>query len=232
MGQGRARRGTQGRLTVYLPAHFEERSVETLHALIREHPLGALITLGPDGLTANHVPFEIDPDPAPFGTLRAHVARANPVWREHPRDADALVVFQAASGYVSPSWYPTKRDTGKVVPTYNYVVVHARGTVRAIEDPGWLRGLVSRLTDRHEAESGHPWKVTDAPEDFIESQLRAIVGIEIRPHSLIGKWKVSQNRPAVDREGVVRALEDAGDAGSLDLARRVQDALRAKPGRV
>lgn len=218
-------------MTVYLPAHFEERSVEILHALIREHPLGALVTLGPDGLAANHVPFEVDPEPAPFGTLRAHVARANPVWREHPRDADALVVFQAESGYVSPSWYPTKHDTAKVVPTYNYVVVHARGPLRAIDDAGWLRALVSRLTDRHEAGSEHPWKLTDAPEAFIESQLRAIVGIEIQPRSLIGKWKVSQNRPAVDREGVVRALENAGDARSLDMARRVKDALRPKPGR-
>jgi transcriptional regulator len=211
-------------LSVYLPAHFEERRIEVLHALIREEPLGTLVTAGPEGITANHVPFEIDPEPAPFGTLRAHVARANPVWRDHPPGAEALVIFQGASTYVSPSWYPSKRETGKVVPTYNYVVVHARGRLRAIDDPAWLRRLVGRLTDRHEAGSEHPWKVTDAPGDYVESQLRAIVGIEIVPGSLVGKWKLSQNRPPLDRDGVVRALERAGDARSLDMAKRVKDA--------
>jgi transcriptional regulator len=215
---------------VYLPAHFEERRTEALHGLIRDHPLGTLVTLGIDGITANHVPFEIDPDPAPFGTLRAHVARANPLWREHPGNADALVVFQGPAAYVSPSWYPSKRETGKVVPTYNYVVVHARGRLRFIDDPRWLRGLVERLTDRHEARREHPWKVSDAPEAFLESQLSAIVGIEMVPGSLIGKWKVSQNRPLADREGVVRGLEGSADADSLDMARRVQEALRPKSG--
>jgi transcriptional regulator len=210
---------------VYLPAHFEERRIEVLHALIRERPLGTLVTMGPEGISANHVPFEVDPEPGPFGTLRAHVARANPVWRDHPSGAEALVIFQGASTYVSPSWYPSKLETGKVVPTYNYVVVHARGPLRAIEDSAWLRRLVGRLTDRHEARSEHPWKVTDAPADYVESQLRAIVGIEIVPGSLVGKWKVSQNRPPLDRDGVVRGLERAGDAQSLDMAKRVKDAL-------
>jgi transcriptional regulator len=210
---------------VYLPAHFEERRIDVLHGLIREQPLGTLVTMGSEGITANHVPFEVDPEPAPFGTLRAHVARANPVWRDHAPGAEALVIFQGASAYVSPSWYPSKRETGKVVPTYNYVVVHARGRLLAIEDPAWLRRLVGRLTDRHEAGSEHPWKVTDAPEDYIESQLRAIVGIEIVPGSLVGKWKVSQNRPPLDRDGVVRGLERAADARSLDMAKRVKDAL-------
>lgn len=215
---------------MYLPAHFEERRTEILHALIREHPLGTLVTLGPGGITANHVPFEIDPEPAPFGTLRAHVARANPVWREHPADADALVVFQGPSTYVSPAWYPSKRETGKVVPTYNYVVVHARGRLRAVDDTEWLRGLVGRLTDRHESARPDPWKVTDAPDAFIASQLRAIVGLEIVPADVVGKWKVSQNRTTADREGVVRGLEGSEDAQSRDMARRVHDALRPKSG--
>lgn len=207
---------------MYLPAHFEERRIDVLHDLIREHPLGTLITLGPDGIAANHVPFEVDPEPAPFGTLRAHVARANTVWRDHPADADALVVFQGPESYISPSWYPTKSETGKVVPTYNYVVVHARGRLRAIEDPQWLRGLVGRLTERHEAGRPQPWKVDDAPADFVRSQLRAIVGIEIVPDSLAGKWKVSQNRPPADREGVASALQRLGDPESLDMAELVK----------
>jgi transcriptional regulator len=211
---------------VYLPSHFEERRTELLHALIREHPLGTLVTLGSDGVTANHLPFEIDPEPAPFGTLRAHVARANPVWRDHA--ADALVVFQGASAYISPSSYPSKQETGKVVPTYNYVVVHARGRLRAIEDPEWLRGLVGRLTDRHESGRPEPWKLTDAPEDYIAGQLRAIVGLEMVPTVLVGKWKLSQNRPPADRDGVARTLEGSPDAHSRDIARRVRDAT--KPG--
>ncbi len=215
---------------MYLPPHFEERRTELLHKLILEHPLGTLVTLGADGITANHLPFEIDPEPAPFGTLRAHVARANPVWRDHAADAEALVVFQGASTYVSPSWYPSKQETGKVVPTYNYVVVHARGRLRAIEDPEWLRGLVGRLTDRHEAGRSKPWKVTDAPEGYILSQLRAIVGLEMVPTALVGKWKLSQNRPPADCDGVARALEGSPDAQSRDMARRVREATRPKPG--
>jgi transcriptional regulator len=213
---------------MYLPSHFEERRVELLHRLIHEHPLGTLVTLGPDGLAANHIPFEVDSQPAPFGTLRGHVARANPVWRDHPGDSDALIVFQGPSAYISPSWYPTKRETGKVVPTYNYVVVHAHGRLRAIEDPDWLRGLVERLTARHETGKPHPWKVDDAPEDYIKSQLRAIVGIEIVPSRLVGKWKVSQNRPPVDRGGVARGLEGQGSADARDMAQRVEQASRER----
>jgi transcriptional regulator len=216
---------------VYLPAHFEETRIELLHALIREHPLGTLVTLGPEGLTANHVPFEIDPEPAPLGTLRAHVARANTVWRDHPPDAEVLVVFQGPSAYVSPSWYPSKRETGKVVPTYNYVVVHARGRMRAIEDADWLRGLVGRLTDRHEAGGNPPWKVADAPAAYVESQLRAIVGIEIAPSRVTGKWKLSQNRPAADREAVVRGLERSADPQSVEMAKSFEDAIRGPKAR-
>jgi transcriptional regulator len=198
---------------MYLPKHFEETRVDVLHGLVRAHPLGALVTLGPDGLEANHIPFEIDPDPAPFGTLRGHVARANPVWRELSRGADALAIFQGPATYVSPSWYPTKQDGGKVVPTWNYAVVHAYGPLRAIDDAAWLRGFVERLTNRHETGRAEPWHVTDAPADYVDKMVTAIVGIELPVARFVGKWKVSQNRPARDRAGVVAGLElDGGDA--------------------
>jgi transcriptional regulator len=209
---------------MYLPAHFEEARVETLHALIRAHPFGALVTLGPSGLDANHVPFEVDPDPTPFGTLRAHVARANPVWRE-AAGADVLVLFQGPETYISPSWYPTKQETAKVVPTWNYVVVHAHGPLRAIDDREWLRAFVTRLTDRHEAARRDPWKVTDAPADYIDAMLGGIVGLEIPIARLAGKWKVSQNRPAQDQQGVVEGLSRDGTptaSAMADLVRRAK----------
>jgi transcriptional regulator len=202
---------------MYLPAHFEETRVETLHELIRAHPLGALVTLTPAGLDANHIPFEVDPDPAPFGTLRGHVARANPVWRE-ARDRDVLVLFQGPETYISPAWYPTKQETARVVPTWNYAVVHAHGRLGAIEDRDWLRAFVTRLTDRHEGQRPDRWKVTDAPADYIDRQLGGIVGIEIPLSRLVGKWKVSQNRPAQDRAGVVEGLRRHGDPPSAAMA--------------
>jgi len=158
------------------------------------------------------VPFFLDADPAGGpGILRAHVARANPLWRETRPDAQTLVVFQGAQAYISPSWYPAKAEHGKVVPTWNYVTVQARGTLRAIDDAAWLRAFVTRLTQRHEAAQAKPWAVTDAPPEYIDSMLRAIVGIEIVLTSLVGKWKVSQNRPVVDRTGVVRGLRGSED---------------------
>jgi transcriptional regulator len=208
---------------MYLPAHFEETRVEVIHRLIREHPLAVLVTLGEDGLNANHIPLEINPEPAPFGTLRGHVARANPVWRDFSRDIEALTVFQGPQAYISPAWYQTKKETGKVVPTFNYIVVHAYGSLRIIEDEAWLRGLVERLTTHHESGRAEPWKVSDAPEDFIKTQLRAIVGIEMPVTRLVGKWKVSQNRPTVDREGVVRGLGEMKDANAAAMSRLVKE---------
>ncbi|HEX9821999.1 MAG TPA: FMN-binding negative transcriptional regulator [Methylomirabilota bacterium] len=209
---------------MYLPRHFEETRVETLHALIRAHPLGALVTLTPGGLDANHIPFEVDPDPAPFGTLRGHVARANPVWREFAREAEALVLFQGPETYISPAWYPTKQETGRVVPTWNYAVVHAHGTPRFIEDRAWLRAFVERLTTRHESGRPHPWKMTDAPPEYIDTQLGAIVGLEIPIARLIGKWKVSQNRPAADRAGVVQGLSNEAQPPAATMAELVRRA--------
>jgi transcriptional regulator len=204
---------------MYLPKHFEETRIEVLYGLIHAHPLGALITLTPGGLDANHIPFEIDPAPAPFGTLRGHVARANPVWREFSREVEALVVFQGPGTYVSPAWYPSKQETGKVVPTWNYAVVHAHGALRVIEDRAWLRDFVTMLTNRHEAARRDPWQVTDAPADYIDTQLGAIIGLELPITRLVGKWKMSQNRPAHDRAGVVEGLRNEGGAAIADLVR-------------
>jgi transcriptional regulator len=209
---------------MYLPKHFEETRVAVLHELIRTHPLGALVTLGADGLEANHLPFEVDPDPAPLGTLRGHVARANPVWRELSRGADALVIFQGPEAYVSPSWYPSKREGGKVVPTWNYAVVHASGPLRAVDDPAWLRAFVEKLTNRHEAGRATQWRVADAPADYIDKMVTAIVGIELPITRLLGKWKVSQNRPALDREGVVSGLQEQASDASRAMAELVRGA--------
>jgi transcriptional regulator len=208
---------------MYLPSQFEETRTEHLHALIRDYPLGALVTLGKDGLEANHIPFELHLDGSALGTLHAHVARANPVWRNFAPDLDALVVFQGPSAYISPSWYATKRETGKVVPTYNYAVVHAYGRLRVIEERAWLRALVERLTDRFEAASAQPWKVTDAPAGYIDNLLGAIVGLELPVSRLLGKWKMSQNRPEVDFPGIVRGLRGRADASAMAVAALVDE---------
>lgn len=211
---------------MYVPPHFEESRPEVMHGLILRHPLGTLVTLGGDGLNANHIPFEIDPSPAPFGTLRAHVARNNPVWREYANDLDALVVFQGAQAYISPSWYATKREDPRVVPTYNYMAVHAYGRLRVVEDREWLRGLLERLTNANEenahgAHSADLWRIGDAPDSYIEKMMAAIVGIEMPVSRLIGKWKVSQNQPQVNREGVVRALRATGEGIGAEMAETI-----------
>jgi len=203
---------------MYVPSHFAETRVEVLHQLIREHPFATLVTLGSHGLTANHLPLELDPDPAPFGTLLGHVARANPLWRDFAAEQGALAVFQGPQSYISPAWYATKRESGKVVPTWNYVVVHASGDLRVIDDPAWLRRFVERLTNRHEAGRPTPWHVSDAPGDFVAQLVRAIVGIEIPIARLTGKWKLSQNRPLGDRVGAAQGLNAMGRPDGVALA--------------
>ena len=203
---------------MYRVAAFSEDRVAVMHALIHAHPLATLVTAAGGALEANHIPMLIDPAPAPHGTLRGHVARANPLWRERHEGIEALAVFQGPQAYVTPSWYPAKRDTGKVVPTWNYAVVHARGPLVVRDDRAWLRDLVSRLTDLQEAGLPQPWGIADAPADYIERMLEAIVGIEIPVVQLQGKWKVSQNQPAVNRAGVVAGLRDQGTDDALAMA--------------
>ena len=208
---------------MYTPSHFEETRIEILHELMRQHPLATLVTLGSDGLNANHIPLELVPEPSPFGTLRGHVARSNPLWSDFNHEIETLVIFQGANSYISPSWYPTKKETGKAVPTWNYAVVHAYGSLKIIDDPVWLRGLVERLTNHHEATKPDPWKVSDAPENYIEPLLRAIVGIEIPISKISGKWKVSQNQPNVNRTGVIKGLREMNDDNATAMAKLVED---------
>ena len=208
---------------MYLPSQFEETRPEVLHRLLRSHPLGLLVTLGPAGMEANATPFLLDPGRGPHGTLRAHVARANPVWREARTDVDSLVMFQGPRAYVSPGWYASKAETGKVVPTWNYVLATARGRLRVIDDAEWVHRFVSELTDRHEASREAPWKVSDAPANYIAGLLHAIVGIEIELSSLTGKWKVSQNRSAADRAGVAKGLAEVGSAEAAAMAQQVRE---------
>jgi transcriptional regulator len=207
---------------MYVPKHFEESDREVLHALIRAHPLGTWVTLHDGELLANHLPFLLDAERGEHGTLVGHVARANPVWRSFSTTAPSLVVFQGVESYVTPSWYPSKFQQGKVVPTWNYAVVHARGLPRAIEDREWLLRLVNRLTDTHEAAMAKPWQVADAPADFVARQLEAIVGIEIPIARLVGKWKVSQNRLPADRLGVAAGLLARGDEAAAEMASLVK----------
>lgn len=198
---------------MYLPEHFQEDRPDVLHQLIRAYPFGLLVSTGPSGFLANGVPFLFDPDRGTKGTLRAHVARANPHW-EALRDAPScLVIFQGPQAYITPSWYKTKQVTGKVVPTWNYVMVQVRGVARIFEDATWLRGQVDELTDTHEAAHETPWHTSDAPEPFVTAQLRGIVGIEIPVTAIEGKWKMSQNRNEDDRNGVAAGLSLAGPQG-------------------
>ena len=213
---------------MYLPAHFKEDRTPVLHELIRAHPFATLVTLDATGLVANHLPMEIDAAAGPLGTLRGHVARGNPIWKSPRLDVETLAVFHGPEHYITPSYYATKPATGKVVPTWNYATVHAYGTLRVIDDAAWLRSFVEQLTDRHEAEHARasgdaPWHVGDAPESFVEKQLAAIVGLELPIARIEGKWKVSQNRPAEDRAGVVAGLGRSDDAAARAMAELVRE---------
>ncbi|OYO31993.1 FMN-binding negative transcriptional regulator [Janthinobacterium sp. PC23-8] len=198
---------------MYTPKRFREERLEVLHGLMAAHPLGALVRMTPDGLCADHLPFEIAPATpgAPFGTLRAHVARANPLW--HAVGADTLVIFQGPHAYITPAWYAEKQHSGEVVPTFDYAVVHAHGKLRAIDDPAWLLACLNRLTDRHEAVQAQPWQVADAPPAYIDKLLNAIVGIELVITRMEGKWKTSQNRSAQDQARVASELSRSSMPG-------------------
>jgi transcriptional regulator len=204
---------------MYEPPLHRQEDLSEIHALIRSRPFGLLISHGPSGLLASSVPFTLVDDGSPYGLLRCHLARANRQGRDLAEAAEALVVFQGADSYITPSWYATKRETGKVVPTWNYVMAQARGAPRVVESADWLRAQVEQLTNEREAGREAPWAVGDAPETFVAQQLRAIVGVEIPIADLRGKWKASQNRNDADREGVIAGL---GDDPMAEIVRRAK----------
>jgi len=198
---------------MHTPQHFRETRLDELHRLIGEYPLGVLVHNGPAGLDANHLPFELDPEDGEHGSLRAHVARANPVWREAKDGDEVLVIFRGPAAYISPNWYPSKPETHRLVPTWNYQAVHVRGTIGIRDEDRFVRGVVSRLTRVNEARTGaeSPWKMGDAPRDYIDRMLEAVVGIEVEIASIVGSWKLGQNREERDRIGAAEELGARGD---------------------
>ncbi len=211
---------------MYVPKHFDEPRVEVLHELIRARPLSTLVTLSSSGLNANHIPLHLSAHPAPLGTLRGHVARANPIWSTLDTSVEALAIFHGPDAYITPSWYATKAETGRVVPTWNYAVAHAYGTLRVIDDAAWLRTHLETLVAQQEAAFAEPWHLSDAPHDFTEALIETVVGIEIVITRLQGKWKASQNQPAQNRAGVIRGLEQNGSAEALEMAALIERANR------
>jgi transcriptional regulator len=205
---------------VYVPAHFNEDRIDVLLEFIRTTRLATLVSMTADGMIASHAPLMLDPDPAPYGTLIGHLAKANP----HTRTADAgtqtLVIFQGTDGYITPSYYAAKKEHGKVVPTWNYTAVHAYGTLEVFDDPARLLAVVTRLTNRYETPRAQPWAVADAPDDFVQGMLRGIVGITLPIARLEGKVKMSQNRPAADQTGVIEGLRLDGQDALADAVVR------------
>lgn len=201
---------------MYTPAAFAVTDREVLRDTIRALGAGDLVTVGPAGIESTVVPFLVDDEAT---TLTAHLARANPQWRTADRTVNALVTFRGPDGYVSPAWYPSKQAHGKVVPTWNYVTVQARGRLVVHDDPAWVRAFVARLTDRHEQHREQPWSIDDAPGDFIDGLVRTIVGVEIEVTELTGKWKLSQNRPEADRAGVIDGLDRLGASALAEVMR-------------
>ncbi len=196
---------------MYVPAHFEESRTEVLHDLIKQHPFGMLVTHGASGLDVNHIPFELAPREDGLGLLTAHVARANQVWRDVADGDEVMVVFRAADAYISPNWYPSKHEFHKQVPSWNYMVVHAYGRITIRDDERFVRGVIGRLTRTHEASQPRPWKMADSSKEFIDTMLKAIVGMEIEITRLVGKSKLSQNKEARDVRGAGEMLKGQGD---------------------
>jgi transcriptional regulator len=209
---------------MYLPAHFHETRPEILQQAIAATDLAILVTMTEAGMEASHIPLLYDPQPAadgsaPHGTLYGHLARANRQWQRFQPEIDAMAIFQGPDAYITPSWYETKRETGKVVPTWNYAIVQVRGTVRVIEDSEWIAQQITELTVSQEGGRSAPWAVTDAPATYIQSQIKGIVGLEITVTGIEGKWKVSQNRPVADRVGVAEGLQgEASNPAAPDMA--------------
>lgn len=215
---------------MYLPTLFTETDAATLFDLIREHPLGMLVTHSDGGLDANHLPFVLDEARGESGVMMAHVARANPVWRAVANGDEVLVVFRGANGYVSPNWYPSKQETHRHVPTWNYEVVHVHGRIRVIDDERFVRGAVARLTREHEGRLPTPWKMSDAPADYLAEELAHIVGMEIDVTRMEGKRKLSQNRTDEDFAGAVRGVEGSGNVALAAAMRRAAGPERSGGG--
>lgn len=211
---------------MYIPRQFEETRTEVMHELIRAYPLATLVVHASSGLNANHVPLYLSAAPAPHGALQGHIARANPLFREIAGGIEALAIFHGPDSYISPSWYPTKQENGKVVPTWNHVVVHVFGVLRVMDDASWLRTHLHALTDQQEASFPVPWAVDDAPTDYIEKNMTAIVGLEMVITRMLGKWKVSQNQPMQNRIGVVSGLRASGRPESGAMAALVEAAVK------
>ncbi len=207
---------------MYCPAHFAESRPEVLHALMRAYPLATLVTMGniSNGPDANHIPLSLETAADGSAVLRGHIARTNPLRKVTADGAPALAIFHGPDAYITPSWYPSKREHGKAVPTWNYATVHARGPLRFIDDADWLRAHVDILTQQQESTFAEPWAVSDAPVDYIEKMLTAIVGIELTITSLEGKWKASQNQPEGNRDGVAAGLRERGRADAAALIKR------------
>jgi transcriptional regulator len=203
---------------MYQPPYHREDRLPVQHALIRAYPLGTMITSGPGGLAGNPIPFILDEKAGSNGILKSHIARANRQWREFDPQSEAMVVFMGPQTYVSPSWYVTKQESGKVVPTWNYACVHVYGLIRLIEDRDWLYSQIRELTELQERDRTSPWSVDDAPPGFITSMIEAIIGIEITISRIEGKWKVSQNRNEADRQGVIVGLTESGDVTDRAMA--------------
>jgi transcriptional regulator len=210
---------------MYIPSAFRETRSEVVTAAVAAHPLAMLVTIGSQGLDASHIPLLYFPAEGGLGVLRGHIAKANPQWKEHLQDTEALAIFSGPQHYISPVWYPSKNEHGKVVPTWNYIVVHAHGALQFKHDPEWLMENVRALTAAQEASMEAPWRVEDAPADYIENQLNAIVGIELTVTKLEGKWKASQNRSVADREGVVAGLEGLDSPDACEMAKAVKASL-------
>ena len=208
---------------MYIPSHFRQSDTEELHALMRAQPLATLVTQSADGPTANHIPLLLDVQ-AGRCVLSGHLPRSNTAWKEHPSGTAVLALFHGPQAYVSPSWYASKAESGKVVPTWNYTAAHARGRLRVIDDAAWLRAHLEAITTSQESRFDHPWQVSDAPADFTAQLMHGLVGIEIEVTSLEGKWKIGQNRSAADRAGVVAGLRALGQTSN---AHNVADLMAA-----
>ena len=211
---------------MYIPKQFEEPRIEVMHELIRAYPLATLVTLASSGLNANHIPLHLLESPAPFGTLQGHVARANPILSDFEKNTEVLAVFHGPDAYITPSWYATKKETEKVVPTWNYAVVHAYGYVRVVDDATWLRTQLEALTAHNEAAFPAPWAVADAPHDFTEKLIQNIVGFEMVISRLSGKWKVSQNQPQRNQLSIAAGLKASGLQDASAMAVLVETATK------